>query len=253
MPQGRIQTGVPSPKMHISDAHPATSAQVPPIFEDGDLLIDGGYLNNIPVDVMHAQGGSNGAHLFVLGPVLKLESSLLHRTGDCEHFKLCAAVHLLAASRTLTNKTSKRNPGLQGVDKVLVVDVEDRDDSAWRVCRSSSPKPVAIVCVCHRCTRMMHAQQGSGDVRGLLSTQGVRVCAEYETGGRAANVGSDAFQRRPVRLAPAVGSPVPLRASQVPHHVSAITKPPSAVARHALFLPACTAQGLHTSTGLPAI
>lgn len=47
---------------------------VPPVFYDGDLLIDGGYTANIPVDVMHAQG----------------------------------------------------------VDKVLVVDVEDRDDSAYR-------------------------------------------------------------------------------------------------------------------------
>lgn len=30
---------------------------VPPVFEQGDLLIDGGYLNNIPVDVMHQKGG----------------------------------------------------------------------------------------------------------------------------------------------------------------------------------------------------
>lgn len=29
---------------------------VPPVFYDGDLLIDGGYTANIPVDVMHAQG-----------------------------------------------------------------------------------------------------------------------------------------------------------------------------------------------------
>lgn len=29
---------------------------VPPVSVDGDLLIDGGYLNNIPVDVMHQKG-----------------------------------------------------------------------------------------------------------------------------------------------------------------------------------------------------
>ena len=29
---------------------------VPPVFYQGDLLIDGGYLNNMPVDVMHAMG-----------------------------------------------------------------------------------------------------------------------------------------------------------------------------------------------------
>ena len=31
---------------------------VPPVFEEGELLIDGGYSNNIPVDVMHAQGAA---------------------------------------------------------------------------------------------------------------------------------------------------------------------------------------------------
>ncbi|KAK9814559.1 hypothetical protein WJX72_007850 [[Myrmecia] bisecta] len=46
---------------------------VPPVYEDGDLLVDGGYLNNIPVDVMRSMG----------------------------------------------------------VETVIVVDVEDKDDSVW--------------------------------------------------------------------------------------------------------------------------
>ena len=29
------------------------------VFRQGDLLIDGGYLNNMPVDVMHAMGERN--------------------------------------------------------------------------------------------------------------------------------------------------------------------------------------------------
>jgi predicted acylesterase/phospholipase RssA len=29
---------------------------VPPVYEAGELLIDGGYLNNIPVDVMRSMG-----------------------------------------------------------------------------------------------------------------------------------------------------------------------------------------------------
>jgi hypothetical protein len=29
---------------------------VPPVYEEGQLLIDGGYLNNIPVDVMRSMG-----------------------------------------------------------------------------------------------------------------------------------------------------------------------------------------------------
>ncbi len=34
---------------------------VPPVFYQGDLLIDGGYLNNMPVDVMHAMGAATAA------------------------------------------------------------------------------------------------------------------------------------------------------------------------------------------------
>ena len=29
---------------------------VPPVYEQGELLVDGGYLNNIPVDVMRGLG-----------------------------------------------------------------------------------------------------------------------------------------------------------------------------------------------------
>lgn len=29
---------------------------VPPVYEEGELLIDGGYLNNIPIDVMRSMG-----------------------------------------------------------------------------------------------------------------------------------------------------------------------------------------------------
>lgn len=29
---------------------------VPPVYHEGDLLVDGGYLNNIPVDVMRSLG-----------------------------------------------------------------------------------------------------------------------------------------------------------------------------------------------------
>ena len=33
---------------------------VPPVYEEGDLLVDGGYLNNIPVDVMRSLGVGTG-------------------------------------------------------------------------------------------------------------------------------------------------------------------------------------------------
>ena len=29
---------------------------VPPVYENGELLVDGGYLNNAPIDVMRAKG-----------------------------------------------------------------------------------------------------------------------------------------------------------------------------------------------------
>lgn len=29
---------------------------VPPVVKDGDMLVDGGYLNNLPVDAMRALG-----------------------------------------------------------------------------------------------------------------------------------------------------------------------------------------------------
>lgn len=29
---------------------------VPPVLRDGEMLVDGGYLNNLPVDVMHSLG-----------------------------------------------------------------------------------------------------------------------------------------------------------------------------------------------------
>lgn len=38
---------------------------VPPVYEAGDLLVDGGYLNNIPVDVMKSLGVGRGAWLLL--------------------------------------------------------------------------------------------------------------------------------------------------------------------------------------------
>ncbi len=38
---------------------------VPPVMEDGELLVDGGYLNNIPVDVMRGLGVGTGGCLRV--------------------------------------------------------------------------------------------------------------------------------------------------------------------------------------------
>ena len=35
---------------------------VPPVYENGDLLIDGGYLNNMPVDVMRGLGVDTVSH-----------------------------------------------------------------------------------------------------------------------------------------------------------------------------------------------
>ena len=35
------------------------------VVTQGDLLIDGGYLNNMPVDVMHAMGMLYTAHTFM--------------------------------------------------------------------------------------------------------------------------------------------------------------------------------------------
>lgn len=32
------------------------------MYHEGDLLVDGGYLNNIPVDAMRALGVGSGAH-----------------------------------------------------------------------------------------------------------------------------------------------------------------------------------------------
>jgi lysophospholipid hydrolase len=29
---------------------------IPPVIHEGDMLVDGGYLNNVPVDVMHSLG-----------------------------------------------------------------------------------------------------------------------------------------------------------------------------------------------------
>ena len=34
----------------------AACRMVPPVIRDGDMLVDGGYLNNMPVDVMHSLG-----------------------------------------------------------------------------------------------------------------------------------------------------------------------------------------------------
>lgn len=37
---------------------------VPPVYENGELLIDGGYLNNMPVDVMRGLGVDTVRHCF---------------------------------------------------------------------------------------------------------------------------------------------------------------------------------------------
>jgi len=37
---------------------------VPPVYENGELLIDGGYLNNMPVDVMRGLGVDTVSHCF---------------------------------------------------------------------------------------------------------------------------------------------------------------------------------------------
>ncbi len=36
---------------------------IPPVYENGELLIDGGYLNNMPVDVMRGLGVDTVSHL----------------------------------------------------------------------------------------------------------------------------------------------------------------------------------------------
>ena len=35
---------------------------VPPVYYEGDLLVDGGYLNNCPVDVMRSMGVDTVSH-----------------------------------------------------------------------------------------------------------------------------------------------------------------------------------------------
>lgn len=51
---------------------------VPPVFENGELLIDGGYLNNMPVDVMRGLGVDTVRSLSVCRAAQQLPSSSAH-------------------------------------------------------------------------------------------------------------------------------------------------------------------------------
>ena len=81
---------------------------IPPVYENGDLLIDGGYLNNMPVDVMRGLGVDTVTH----PPVT--------------FFALYAT-----AWPDLVTYYRPFYPAVLVFLQVIVVDVEDRDDSVW--------------------------------------------------------------------------------------------------------------------------
>ena len=52
---------------------------VPPVYENGELLVDGGYLNNAPIDVMRAKGVATVCAV-VLSPI---QHELVAPMHDC--------------------------------------------------------------------------------------------------------------------------------------------------------------------------
>lgn len=54
---------------------------IPPVYHNGDLLIDGGYLNNMPVDVMRGLGVDTVSHPPVMPPYAICSSIRGHMTA----------------------------------------------------------------------------------------------------------------------------------------------------------------------------
>jgi hypothetical protein len=52
----QVQVHQLGPLWQLVRASMTIVGMVPPVIRDGDMLVDGGYLNNLPVDVMHSLG-----------------------------------------------------------------------------------------------------------------------------------------------------------------------------------------------------
>ena len=66
---------------------------VPPVYEDGDLLVDGGYLNNMPVDVMHSMGALCSVHKGLVQNLFNTRQAATWRDGKCKANARCHALY----------------------------------------------------------------------------------------------------------------------------------------------------------------
>lgn len=82
---------------------------VPPVIRDGDMLVDGGYLNNMPVDVMH----SLGVHTVLVVRV----------SQPCNASALPAWCHAYLEAYLSRSVAHPK--------QCLQVDVEDKQSGAW--------------------------------------------------------------------------------------------------------------------------
>jgi lysophospholipid hydrolase len=98
----------------------AAAGLAPPVYEQGDLLVDGGYLNNIPVDVMRSLGFGTGAPFCAAGQVP-------HGGAACRRRALM--IDCSVAERG--TRYPPPPPPHHVLCAVIVVDVEDRDQCAW--------------------------------------------------------------------------------------------------------------------------
>ena len=99
--------------------------------QNGDLLVDGGYLNNIPVDVMRSMGvqtvGRCTSTLLLKTKLLMWHHTTVFSVQWQHSWELMSAVTMQSCQ--VAGKAWLRTVSNGG--QVVVVDVEDRDDSVW--------------------------------------------------------------------------------------------------------------------------
>ncbi|MCB1744047.1 MAG: patatin-like phospholipase family protein [Gammaproteobacteria bacterium] len=106
---------------------------LPPVVENGQVLVDGGVLNNFPVDLMAQAprgpliGVDFAPHYSVSDPSIDLESDWITRILSIRRNRIPTLVGLLSASGTAASSARAR----QAYSQLAIVFRPDLDDVAW--------------------------------------------------------------------------------------------------------------------------